>query len=184
VGAPSVGGSAAVGGSVGIGVGGESGAGGEPGVACEVDLVVHPVGQPFVCACNTCWCEPDGTIASGDNGCKVCVYLGEIHAPSETFADRDGCNQCECSSTGKVNCTEKACECQPEKQWFRRYVSHSATGCELVDFECPTNTSYFNDGCGCGCEEALDCPQWIDCEPGNPACATMMKRCPYSPGAF
>lgn len=176
VGNPSVGGSVAVGGY---------GAGGEPAAACEVDLVVHLVGEPFACDCNTCWCEADGTIESGDNGCKVCVYLGEIHAPGETFPDRDGCNECECSSTGKVTCTDNACECQPETEWFyRRYSSNSAKVCGFVTFDCPTNTTPFNDTCGCGCEEATDCPHWIDCEPGNLACATMMKRCPYSPGAF
>lgn len=181
VGAYSDGGSVAVGGQIGISVGGEPGSGGG---ACAVDGTVYLVGQPFACGCNTCRCEADGSISSGANGCKICVYQGELHAPGEKFPDRDGCNECECSSAGEVSCTEKACECQPEKEWYRRYATRSANECSLIDFVCAANTTHFTNGCGCGCEELLDCPRWIDCEPGNPSCSTMMKRCPFSPGAF
>jgi len=62
-----------------IGDAGMFGVAGEPGVsACEVDGVVHPVGKPFACDCNTCWCEFDGTISSTLRDCAVCTYMGEI----------------------------------------------------------------------------------------------------------
>jgi len=161
------------------------GAAGEPSVsACEVDGVVHPVGKPFACDCNTCWCEFDGTISSTLIDCPVCTYMGETHTSGEKFPSRDGCNTCECSPGGVLSCTEKACSCNPDKEWYRHYAATGANACQLIDYVCPVNTAAFNNGCGCGCEEAQDCPQWVDCEPGNTSCALMRMRCPYSEPAF
>ena len=52
----------------------------------------------------------------------------------------------------------------------------------LIDFICDENTSYFGNECGCGCEQSLDCPKFIDCTPGPSGECTneLIEACPYS----
>ena len=162
--------------SGGLGVGGEAGASG----TCVVDGVVHAIGEPFACECNTCWCDAYGGISGTLIACNDCVYAGRNHALGEVFPARDGCNQCSCQNFGDVSCTEKACGCQPDKEWYRKYESTNVKACGLLDFECPAGTTYFANDCGCGCEQASSCPEWIDCAPGNSGCESSKMLCPFS----
>ena len=160
-----------------------SGEAGETGT-CLVDGVVHPVGVPFGCDCNTCWCDPGGQVSSTLIECNTtCAYAGERYSVGQAFPARDGCNKCECQSSGQVSCSEINCACQPDREWYRHYIG-SSVACTLADFVCPAHTTAFGNECGCGCEEDVICPQWVDCEPGNPTCESMKLACPYSQIAF
>jgi len=48
----------------------------------------------------------------------------------------------------------------------------------------PPNTVSFGNACGCGCEQALWCPEYFDCMPGpvGQGCdfAALGELCPYS----
>ena len=151
--------------------GGEGGEGGASG-SCVVNGVAHAIGEPFACDCNTCWCEADGSVSTTLIACNECNYAGKSYDFGEKFPSRDGCNQCECQF-GQISCTEIACACAPDKEWFRHYTTTSPETCALVDFICPTNTRHFGNQCGCGCEQADTCPEWISCEPGNTSCESM-----------
>ena len=165
--------------------GGEGGEGGEGGASgsCVVNGVAHAIGEPFACDCNTCWCEADGSVSTTLIACNECNYAGKSYDFGEKFPSRDGCNQCECQF-GQISCTEIACACAPDKEWFRHYTTTSPETCALADFICPTNTRHFGNQCGCGCEQADTCPEWISCEPGNTSCESMRALCPYSQPAF
>lgn len=79
--------------------------------------------------------------------------------------------------------------CDPSAEYNRSYVGSSPAECALIDFMCPPNTTYFGNACGCGCEQASTCPEWVDCMPGpgtlNPLCTTEgHAMCPYTKLAF
>ena len=81
---------------------------------------------------------------------------------------------------GTITCSDDYCD--PNTEPNRSYVS---TGnCEAIDLQCPTQTTYFANGCGCGCEQDPDCPSTIDCSPGpdpRPECSDAnLAHCPYS----
>jgi hypothetical protein len=69
--------------------------------------------------------------------------------------------------------------CDPETDYNRNYVAMGAT-CFLVDFGCTVATTYFQDDCGCGCEQPSDCPRVLDCSPSNPCTQESIDRCPFS----
>jgi len=157
---------------------GASGDAGAPGT-CVVGGVVHAIGERFACDCNTCWCEPDGSISGTQIACNECQYAGQSYRVGEKFPDRDGCNQCECMSSG-ASCTEKYCGCHPDQEWYRHYTATSAASCALIDYVCAEHTVAFSNDCGCGCEQGLSCPEYIDCIPGSTTCASMKALCPFS----
>ncbi|MBI4701265.1 MAG: hypothetical protein HY744_08920 [Deltaproteobacteria bacterium] len=156
---------------------------------CEYQGQLYAPGESFPAGdgCNTCSCAQDGT---GEVLCTQmpcageCVYLGNSYQQGETFPSVDGCNDCTCTVKGVV-CTDKACPCDPDKEWWRKYVSTDPDECKLIDYGCPENTTSFENACGCGCEQDLSCPQWFDCEPPNPCdVEAIKKKCPYSGIAY
>ena len=75
--------------------------------------------------------------------------------------------------------------CTPGAEYNRNYVGSSPDQCALIDFICPANTTYFANGCGCGCEQDASCPEFVDCMPGpgtpDPLCGVEgAQRCPYT----
>ena len=155
-----------------------SSAGGAPG--CISNGVSHAFGEKFACDCNTCWCNPDGSISSTAIACATCTYQGQGRFGGESFPDKDGCNTCTCEDDGSVACTDKACACNPDVEYWRHYVADPNT-CALADLACPENTKGFGNECGCGCEQAESCPEWVNCQPGAGAnCDELLAKCPYS----
>jgi hypothetical protein len=101
----------------------DGGAYGDGGAACFYNCQMYAVGQTFPAGdgCNTCTCEPDGSVAcstacdagpppipDGGPG-NVCVYEGNTYAVGQTFPAGDGCNTCSCSADDTVLCTTIAC---------------------------------------------------------------------------
>jgi hypothetical protein len=131
--------------------------------------------------CNTCECMGDGTVACTEIACAACIYAGAEYQPGEMFPALDGCNTCTCLEDSSISCTEIACACSPPDEWWRLYTSLDAQQCLLIDFDCPDNTTRFDNSCGCGCEQSAACPQYFDCMP--PAQCNIdeiMAECPYS----
>lgn len=73
--------------------------------------------------------------------------------------------------------------CNPDAEYNRNYVSTDPQQCQVIDYACPANTTYFGNDCGCGCEQASSCPPSVDCMPGpgtqDPLC-TQTGQCPYT----
>lgn len=130
--------------------------------------------------CNECTCEPTGEVSCTNMACTPdCVYGGKPYAVGEAFPSLDGCNQCHCAAPSVVSCTTSYCMCDPKSEWWRHYVATDLQTCAVIDFGCPDHTTGFENQCGCGCQQELSCPQWLDCTP--PAnCAELVKKCPYS----
>jgi len=117
----------------------------------------------------------------------VCEYDGATYLPGDSFPDVDGCNDCTCLEDGAVACTRMAClpeTCDPQAEWWREYVGTSPAQCAAMRFACEGETAYFANDCGCGCEQAADCPEWFNCMPGPdaPPCdlAWIHTHCPFS----
>jgi hypothetical protein len=108
-----------------------------------------------------------------------CTYLGFGHGPDESFPSADGCNTCSCAGDG-VTCTELACSCDPPSEWWRSYVALSPDECAVIDYDCGAPLGSFQNECGCGCQQSLECPQVISCEPGDLACDQLIELCPLS----
>ncbi len=130
-------------------------------------------------------CEA-GTCALGAP--RGCDYNGVLQAVGDSFPSSDGCNTCTCMASGGVACTKRAClpSCDPAKEPNRKYVGHSPEQCMLIRYACEPNTNGFSNACGCGCEQAANCPAFINCMPGPgvPSCAPERARCPYTPVAY
>lgn len=163
--------------SAGSGNTGSAGAAGK-GADCEVGKITYASGTSWKCDCNTCFCM-DGRVGSTAVACFACTYEGNNRYAGESFRSADGCNTCTCESDGSVACTDKACTCDPDKEWNRKYVS-TPEGCQLIDFACTGNTKGFGNSCGCGCEQDASCPQYINCIPGAADCSAMTEKCPLS----
>ena len=79
--------------------------------------------------------------------------------------------------------------CNPSAEYYRHYLGYSASQCAVIDYGCPINTTGFSNACGCGCEQRLGCPQWVDCMPSNgpvnPYCTDAGHAlCPYTTRAL
>lgn len=148
---------------------------------CMWEGAWHPVGESYPAGdgCNTCVCQADGTSACTLMACAVCVYAGVTYHPGDTFPALDGCNTCTCTDWG-VSCSEMACPCDPDKEWWRSYVALSPEKCAVIDYECVANTTAFSNACGCGCEQDESCPPYIDCMPPAPNCESDKEKCPFS----
>ncbi len=150
---------------------------------CEYNGESYQVGDSFPAGdgCNQCACTSSG-VSCTDAYCETdCVYAGQSYSPGQSFPAVDGCNTCTCQEDGSVGCTELACDCNPDKEWYRKYVSLDPKECELIDYGCPPNTFGFQNACGCGCEQDPSCPEWFNCMPPN-GCdvEAIKKKCPYS----
>jgi hypothetical protein len=154
-----------------------------PGVyaqpACQDGDQVYPWGSTFTGhdGCSTCRCNQD-IISCDASTCKPCSYGGVSYRSGDAFGARDGCNQCTCNGKdGSASCSTAVCACNPKAEWWRDYRGVTPEACTGV--VCPAVTAPFSSACGCGCEEALSCPQ--TCYPsGTPACDEATRElCPY-----
>ena len=157
---------------------------------CVVDGVVYEAGDTYPAGdgCNTCTCMDNGMSACTKKYCPApCEYGGKLYNVGESFPSTDGCNQCTCLAGG-VACTEKACMCNPNTEWYRDYIGESPEKCAVIKFACPDATNYFSNACGCGCEQDPSCPEWFNCMPGPgaPPCDpdAIKAKCPYSGIAY
>ncbi|WP_437319146.1 hypothetical protein [Sorangium sp. So ce385] len=141
---------------------------------------------PMDDGCNTCRCDADGIAVCTAVLCyDGCFYEGSIYEVGEAFPSIDGCNTCTCAADGSVACTERACACDPEAEWWRSYAGDSPETCQLIDFVCPDTTAYFQNACGCGCEQDASCPPSFNCMPPEPCdVEAIQERCPYSEIVF
>jgi hypothetical protein len=80
-------------------------------------------------------------------------------------------------------CQKLNMACQRASDFGRRYRFADTTSCRSSLSVCPVNTKGFSDACGCGCEQASTCTEWVDCMPGpasqSPLCADS-TLCPYT----
>lgn len=150
---------------------------------CVVDGVSHPVGSTFPSSdgCNTCSCGADGLVACTARACVTsCQYDGHTYAIGAQFPATDGCNTCTCEASGLASCTERACTCDPSAEWWRSYITTTASECTVRLFECPAHTEVFSNTCGCGCEQDASCARVIACAPPGCDPAAARESCPYS----
>lgn len=148
---------------------------------CEQNGVFYQPGQTWSTGpCSSCTCLAGGQIACGGTLCPnpSCTYGGQDYPVGASFPDRDGCNTCQCTQSG-VTCTKVACQCAPDKEWWRNYVSKDPAMCATIRYDCPANTTPFQNACGCGCEEGTACPQTLDCMPPTD-CSSLRAECPFS----
>ncbi|MBK7580046.1 MAG: hypothetical protein IPI67_07540 [Myxococcales bacterium] len=153
---------------------------------CDYDGVHYNPGDSFPAndGCNKCTCEGGGAVSCTEIGCAApCVYGGKAYPVGDKFPALDGCNTCVCESPKVVSCTTKACQCDPAKEWWKKYVATDPKTCMVIDFACPPSTKGFENQCGCGCEQDPSCPQFIDCMPPSD-CTDLVKKCPYSGVAY
>ncbi len=151
---------------------------------CEYEGEQYSAGDTFGAGdgCNDCTCEEGGSVACTEMACAPtgCAYYGTTYAEGDTFDSIDGCNTCECTGA-TASCTEIACACDADNEWYRDYVGSSVEECALIDFGCPDNTTYFSNQCGCGCEQSSECPQFFNCMPPSDCDEEAIeKQCPYS----
>ncbi|HET9934457.1 MAG TPA: hypothetical protein VFQ35_27325 [Polyangiaceae bacterium] len=204
-GSPGNGGASGLGGAPGkggaVGLGGMSGArGGSTGlggafasggsvVCCEAYPTCEP-GDSDIGPNASC---PQGTTCYMRSLCCTTIYCahpnptclalpacdpGDMEITGECPPDGSCYQRTVCGST--INCLDTACD--PSTEPNKKYVATAPSACALIDFVCPANTKYFQNGCGCGCEQDPVCPPVIDCQPGgnqDPLCSQASK-CPYS----
>ena len=129
-----------------------------------------------------------GTGVGGDGVCCLAMPVcnaGDVQISSQSSCPANAqcyplsicCSQIWCAKTLDAGA------CNPSAEYFRHYVSSSATQCQVIDYACPANTTMFGNACGCGCQQETSCPQYVDCMPGpttaDPLCSDT-ARCPYS----
>ncbi len=188
----------------GMGVGGSAampGTGGSGASNCALVGVAAPpfcsLGCNAECGCGACVegevADMGGVKSQCVGGCwapvdGVCKGVdGQLHRVGESFAAPDGCNSCSCSSNGSILCTEMACPaCDPKLDSPpKNYLATELAKCLTLKFACPTNTTSFQNDCGCGCQQSAACPAWIDCMPGgaDSQCSALdafKQKCPFS----
>lgn len=190
-GVSSVGGAGGLSGSSGvIGAGGHSIGGNQSsstggvasaGASCMYGGADYPVGTTFAATdgCNTCTCNNPidirCTTVECDGGCR---YEGKLYELGAEFADVDGCNTCSCTANG-VSCTTRACQCNPDTEWWRSYSATDPGQCKTTAVSCNAVTVPFTNSCGCGCEQSKSCPRVFDCMAGCPSNEERAK-CPFT----
>jgi hypothetical protein len=143
-----------------------------PMVACSYGGVVLNSGDvvPSLEGCGLCTCKAVTSLCSFSaqiecealNCAGSCSYAGWTYLNGVTFSATDGCNSCQCVN-GKVICTEASCGCSPSAETWRFYQMSDRSACAAADFACPTGTVRFDNQCGCGCEQSVDCPETHQC---------------------
>ena len=155
---------------------------------CEWEGNYYAKGESFPAGdgCNECSCGAEGQVACTNEDCADgCVYAGNTYELGDSFPALDGCNTCTCDRDNQTSCTELPCMCNPEAEWYRKYISESLETCAVIDFGCPPNTIGFENQCGCGCEQNAACPEWFNCMPPQQCNVEQLKgQCPYSGFAF
>lgn len=87
---------------------------------CEYEGKKYAPGDSFPApdGCNTCGCNPDGTVActamfceadAGTNG-GTCSWNGTVYQPGDSVPSPDGCNTCGCNPDGSITCTAMYCD--------------------------------------------------------------------------
>ena len=155
---------------------------------CVHDGVEYAPGDSFPAGdgCNTCTCQGDGMAICTEIACApICTYKSHEYLSGDTFGAGDGCGTCTCLADGKVECIyPTACTCEAVDGEGLDYVGNSVVECADIDFDCPTNTTFFENDCGCGCEQDPSCPNMVNCKPTStdPACSDpeFSKKCPYT----
>jgi len=137
-----------------------------------------------------------GGATAGAGGAVICCNAMPVCAPGENqiLSQNDCPTGFQCYSL-TLCCTQIWCAkgssdagtCNPSSEYNRKYMGTSPTMCQQIRFNCPINTLMFSNACGCGCEQAATCPQYIDCMPGpgtsSPLCSDGLS-CPYSTRAM
>ncbi|HKU39712.1 MAG TPA: hypothetical protein VJR89_16240 [Polyangiales bacterium] len=141
-----------------------------------------------VCGCddqtygNACTAHAAGVSVASQGACPAaqsCQYGEQTYPAGSTFPAADGCNTCQCDDSGQVFCTEKACLCDPE----REYIVRDPEACKQVRFKCAEGSQAFFDDCGCGCERACrvgGCSGELCVAPGEPDISTCLWRDEYA----
>ena len=150
----------------------------EPTVTCTYDGATYVPGDSFPATdgCNTCTCMDSGDVACTLMLCG-CLHGGSWYENGESLWDMDACNRCSCARIG-VGCTKIYCPCAGD-EWFRDYASNDPASCPITEADCPESTHFFQNDCGCGCQQSPDCDAVYDCEPPTD-CSDVMEACPYS----
>ncbi|MBK8258989.1 MAG: hypothetical protein IPK82_40810 [Polyangiaceae bacterium] len=153
-----------------------------PQQVCSHQGYFHSPGESWLTndGCESCDCLADGQVLCSDNGvCGSCYYAGVLYQNGQAFNALDGCNTCTCVD-GFPSCTEIACACDPEKEWYREYIA-GPEECQVIDFGCADPATAFENACGCGCEQPAWCPPFFDCMPPSNCDTTQIQiLCPYS----
>ena len=160
------------------------------GGSCTWNGQTWASGQTFPAGdgCNTCTCE-DGQVYCTEMGCPgVCYANGGIYQVGQVFESPDGCGACLCLPGGEVVCEQSsdcAPQCEPGADHHKQYVATDVETCWVIDYMCPANTEYFSDDCGCGCQMADFCPEFINCMPPSMCNVEgIMELCPYTEIAY
>jgi hypothetical protein len=162
---------------------------GDASNGCEVDLRTSPDNCGscgFVCMAVTGATAVCAAGACSSPGYDTCLYQGVTYAVGESFPARDGCNICQCFSNGmgaSVDCTHLDCACDPADEASYRDYMGGPDSCVPLGFMCPEHTTSFENGCGCGCEQSVECPPTYQCPPDESmaeTCAELEVRCPYT----
>ncbi len=116
--------------------------------------------------CNRCICN-NGVSNCSSVPCSAtdCTYGGYVYHDGWSVTASSGCSssaQCTCVS-GVVRCEEPPCACDTSLSTNRVYVSLDASNCDALTFACPEKSTKFFNGCGCGCEQSLNCPRAVGC---------------------
>jgi hypothetical protein len=197
-GGSSTGGKATSGGADGVPSGGSSG--GEGGFAGGSSMG----GDPTVCCLAVAVCDPEdeqidslGDCPEGETCYRNAICCSEVfcvdRSPATCLAI-PVCNEdetevkacpkegvCEertlCGTT--IYCVPSDASCSPKEEYNREYKLDSPAECQAAKFECPFDTEYFANDCGCGCEQS-GCPALFDCRPPEPHQLCQTDRCPYT----
>ena len=92
-----------------------------------------------------------------------------------------------CTQIWCIKGSKDAGTCNPSTDYNLHYASTNVTQCQALDFVCPTNTTYFSNACGCGCQQSASCPQNVDCMPGTGTLSSLCSDntiCPYTTRAM
>lgn len=138
---------------------------------------VCPVGRmcPAGDGCNSCLCNPDGTVACTRLACidagppPVCRFPdGRTCAVGQSCPAGDGCNTCVCGRDGSLACTERAC------------VDAGPAACTLPDGRvCPQGQRCMTGPCSaCTCRAGgqLVCEGW-SCPDAGPVDVVAPRSC-------
>jgi hypothetical protein len=121
--------------------------------ACPPGAMCHAVS---VC-CSTIWCATEVGQCDAYPTCDEGDTTLEGPCPPDTSCYTRSL----CGST--VWCID---ECNPETEYNRNYTSEAPEQCRgQVGALCPTGLAYFENDCGCGCEQDATCPEAFYCQP-------------------